>query len=96
MVWFRDRWASVRARPDVRGRTTGYLALVPVLGPFWARRRRGRPFGLDRRRLEAAGMRVGLRDDLRAAFILYLFLPYFAALAQLRGALGRTADGSRG
>ena len=96
MVWFRDRWASVRARPDVRGRTTGYLSLIPVLGPFWARRRRGRPFGLDRRRLEAAGMRVGLRDDLRAAFILYLFLPYFAALAQLRGALGRTADGSRG
>jgi glycosyltransferase involved in cell wall biosynthesis len=91
-VWFRDRWASVRARPKVRDRTAGYLALVPVVGPLWARRRRGRPLGLDRQRLAAAGMRVGLGDDLRASVILYLFLPYFAALAQLRGALARPGD----
>jgi glycosyltransferase involved in cell wall biosynthesis len=88
-VWFRDRWASARARPSVGMRTAGYLSLVPVLGPLWARRRRGRPLGLDRRRLDAAGVEVDLRDDLSAALVLYFVLPYFAALAQLRGALAR-------
>jgi glycosyltransferase involved in cell wall biosynthesis len=89
-VWFRDRWASVRANPDIRLRAAGYLSLVPLLGPLWARRRRGRPLGLDRRRLQLAGEKVGVRDDMRAALILYFVLPYFAALAQLRGAFARS------
>jgi glycosyltransferase involved in cell wall biosynthesis len=88
-VWFRDRWASVRARPSMGMRAAGYLSLVPVLGPLWARRRRGRPLGLDRRRLQNAGVEVRRRDNLSAALIIYFVLPYFAALAQLRGAVAR-------
>lgn len=93
-VWFRDRWITVRKR---RGgtplRLAGYLSLIPLAGPLWARRRLGRPLGLDRARLQAGGMTVGLRDDLRASFLLYLFLPYFSALAQLRGMVAGSSSG---
>jgi glycosyltransferase involved in cell wall biosynthesis len=85
-VWFRDRWITVRKRRSgTRLHLAGYLALVPLAGPLWARRRRGRPLGLDRKRLQADGVNVGLQENLRAAFLLYLFLPYFSGLAQLRG-----------
>jgi glycosyltransferase involved in cell wall biosynthesis len=87
-VWFRDRWITVRKRRSgTRLRLAGYLSLVPLAGPLWARRRRGRPLGLDRRRLQADGVNVGLHENLRASVLLYLFLPYFSALAQLRGLL---------
>lgn len=93
-VWFRDRWFMARKRRSgTRLRLAGYLTLIPLAGPLWARRRRGRPLGLDRRRFEADGMEVGLRDDLRASFLLYLFLPYFSALAQLRGLLAGSGSG---
>jgi glycosyltransferase involved in cell wall biosynthesis len=85
-VWFRDRWITVRKRRSgTRLRLAGYLSLVPLAGPLWVRRRRGRPLGLDRRRLQAGGVTVGLQENIRASFLLYLFLPYFSALAQLRG-----------
>lgn len=91
-VWFRDRWMTVRKqRSGIGPRGAGYLSLVPLAGPIWARRRLGRPLGLDRRRLQAGGVKAGLGDDVRASLILYFFLPYFSAFAQLRGLLAGSA-----
>jgi hypothetical protein len=55
------------------------------------RLRSGRSFGLDRHWLGQNGVRPRLRDNLLAVPLLYVLLPWFGGVAQLRGSL----DGRR-
>lgn len=86
MVWIMHRWYA--AREARAGRKPLGLKLrwwVPFVAHARWRRRSGRSLGLDQRWLEQNGLKPGLRDNLRAVPIMYLFLPYFAGAAQLRG-----------
>jgi GT2 family glycosyltransferase len=92
MVWIMHRWYA--AREARAGRKPLGLKLrwwVPVIAHARWRLRSGRSLGLDRRWLEQNGLKPSLRDNLCAVPIMYLFLPYFAGAAQLRGSL----DGHR-
>ena len=86
MVWIMHRWYAAR---EVRaGRRPLGLKLrwwVPVVVHVFWRRRSGRSFGLDRHWLAQNGLKPRLRDNLKALPIMYLFLPYFAGAAQVRG-----------
>jgi len=85
MAWIMHRWYAAR---EVRaGRRPLGLKLrwwVPFIHMRW-RRRSGRSLGLDRHWLGQNGVRPRLRDDLLAVPLIYLLLPWFEGLAQLRG-----------
>lgn len=86
MVWIMHRWYAareVRAGRRPLGLTVRWW--VPLVAHLKWRRDQGRSLRLDRRRLGANGLRPRLRDDLRALPLLYVFLPYFAGAAQVRG-----------
>ena len=86
MVWEMNRSYAARVVRD--GRRPAAVKLrcwVPVVSTLRGRRRLGYPLGLDRRQLAENGFRPRLRDQLRALPLLYLFLPYVRAAAQLRG-----------
>lgn len=58
---------------------------IPFLGVGLSRRRQGRPLGLDRARLLESGVTTTFLDDLRAAPLIYLVIPYLALAARHRG-----------
>jgi glycosyltransferase involved in cell wall biosynthesis len=92
MVWVMNRWYA--AREARAGRLPVALKLrcwIPALSVVRSRRRMGFSLGLDRRTLNANGVRPRLRDDLRALPAIYLLLPYLRGFAQLRGCI----DGRR-
>jgi GT2 family glycosyltransferase len=92
MVWIMHRWYA--AREVRRGRRPLGLRLrwwVPVLPHLRWRAQSGRSLGLDRTWLTQNGVTPRFRDNLRAFPLMYLFLPYLAGVAQLRGWL----DGRR-
>jgi GT2 family glycosyltransferase len=86
MVWGSHRCYAVH---EVReGRRPLGLTLrwwFPLLLHVKWRRDSGRSLRLDRRLLGKNGLRPTLADDLRAVPLMYVFLPYFAGFAQLRG-----------
>jgi glycosyltransferase involved in cell wall biosynthesis len=85
-VWMVSRCYAVRQRR--LGRRPAGLKLrhwVPVISVVLARRKRGRSLLLDRRRLEANGARPGLWDEVQAAALIYLVLPYFRNAAHILG-----------
>jgi glycosyltransferase involved in cell wall biosynthesis len=85
-VWEMHR--SYAAREARAGRLPDGLKLrswVPLVQPLRARRRFGRSFRLDRRRLAECGVRPRLREDIAAVPLIYLLLPYVGGVAQLRG-----------
>ena len=85
MAWIMHRWYAAR---EVRaGRRPLGLKLrwwVPFIHMRW-RRRSGRPLGLDRHWLGQNGVRPRLRDNLLAVPLIYVLLPWFEGLAQVRG-----------
>jgi glycosyltransferase involved in cell wall biosynthesis len=86
MVWIMHRWYAARATRD--GAKPIALQIrwwVPFLAHGVWRRRSGRSLGLDSRWFLENGVTVQLRDNLRAVPIMYLFLPYYGGIAQLRG-----------
>jgi GT2 family glycosyltransferase len=87
MAWIMHRWYAAR---EVRaGRRPLALKLrwwIPFIHARW-RRRSGRSLGLDRHWLGQNGVQPRLRDNVLAVPLLYLVLPWFAGLAQLRGCL---------
>jgi glycosyltransferase involved in cell wall biosynthesis len=101
-VWSTNRWSALRrARAGERPDLVGVVTFVPVLGVALARRHALRPaLRLQRRRLEASGLRAGLRDELRALSALYFVVAYVAGLGRVRGwiegrRLARSATPSR-
>lgn len=85
-IWFQSRWRSVRlARAGIRPYGLRLRWWIPAVSKGRERRRTGRPLLLDRRRLLAAGVAPRGRDDVKALPILYLVVPYVAALAQVWG-----------
>lgn len=84
--WVMNRWYAAReARAGRRPHALKLRFWVPIVPPLrWRRRTRG-SFGLDRRRLAVSGVQPRALDDLRAAPLLYLLLPYVKGAAQLRG-----------
>jgi GT2 family glycosyltransferase len=85
-IWFDSRWQSVRmARSGLRPYALRLRWWVPAVPKLRERRRAGKPFLLDRRRLASAGLSARRRDDLKALPLVYLVLPYVAAAAQLWG-----------
>jgi GT2 family glycosyltransferase len=86
MVWVMHRWYAareVRARRRPLGLTLRWW--FPLVAHLKWRHDAGRPLRLDRRRLGANGLRPSLWDDVRALPLMYVFLPYFAGAAQVRG-----------
>jgi GT2 family glycosyltransferase len=91
MAWIMHRWYA--AREVTAGRRPLGLKVrwwVPFIHMRW-RRRSGRSFGLDRYWLGQNGVRPRFRENLLAVPLLYLVLPWFAGVAQVRGSL----DGRR-
>jgi beta-1,4-mannosyltransferase len=85
-IWFQSRWQSVRlARAGIRPYGLRLRWWVPVVSKARERRRTGRPLLLDRQRLADAGLVRRGRDDIKALPIIYLVIPYVAAVAQLWG-----------
>ena len=86
MVWIMHRWYAAR---EVRaGRRPLGLKVrwwLPVVAHVIWRLRSGRSFGLDRRWLGQNGIEPRFSENLRALPIMYVFLPYFAGAAQVRG-----------
>jgi glycosyltransferase involved in cell wall biosynthesis len=83
------RRESSRSRRPARLRLRSW---VPLVQPVRTRRHFGRSLGLDRARLGEHGLRPRLRDELVALPLMYLLIPYFSNVAQLRGWLeGRRA-----
>lgn len=58
---------------------------VPFVQPFRARRRAGKPIGLDPRRVTTSTTQADVWANLRALPFMYLVLPYVANIAQLAG-----------
>jgi GT2 family glycosyltransferase len=58
---------------------------VPFVQPFRARRRAGKPVGLDRRRVTTSTTQADVWANVRAFPFMYVLLPYFANIAQLAG-----------
>jgi GT2 family glycosyltransferase len=58
---------------------------VPVVQPLRGRLRAGHALGLDRRRLADSGVRARASDELKAAPLIYLVLPYLGNAAQVGG-----------
>ena len=58
---------------------------VPFVQPFRARRRAGKPVGLDRRRVTTETTQADTWANVRALPFMYVLLPYFANVAQLAG-----------
>jgi glycosyltransferase involved in cell wall biosynthesis len=87
-VWFSNFWSAARLSrdggfPDPIGTL---LMVVPVIGAARARRKALRPvFRLERRRLQAAALRSGTREELRALAALYFFIAYVAGMARVVG-----------
>ena len=86
MVWIMHRWYAAReVRAGRRPLGLTFRWWFPLVAHLKWRRDAGRSLRLDRRRLGSNGVTPRLRDDLRALPLLYLFLPYFAGAAQVRG-----------
>jgi glycosyltransferase involved in cell wall biosynthesis len=64
---------------------------VPIVQTFRGRRRWGRSLGPDRQWLRANGVEPTPRETFLAMSIMYLLIPYYCAIAQVRGWL----DGRR-
>ena len=94
-LWVYNRWYAARAsRAGLRPDAAKLRCLVPLASTLRARRRLGRPLGLDRRWLEANGVRPRRTETLRALPLMYLLVPYLRAAAQIRGWLdGRSLRG---
>lgn len=100
-VWTTNRWSAFRRARA--GRPPGVLSaitFVPLVGVAFARRNALRPVvSLQRDRLRVAGLRPGLRHDLRALPVLYLLVAYVGGVARVRGwlegARARRQGGSR-
>jgi hypothetical protein len=60
---------------------------VPLVQTVRIRRSLDRSLGLDRRRLGEHGVRPTWRDNVRAAPIIYIVIPYVANVAQAAGFL---------
>ena len=86
-VWATNRWWGVRrTRGHGAPAAREFPTFIPFLGVALARRRALRPAaGLHRKRLAAAGVRSGLRNDIRALPVLYLVVATVAALGRLTG-----------
>jgi hypothetical protein len=84
-VWRIQRAAGIRQcrvgqEPRVLRR-----GLLPVVGMARARHNTGKPHRLDRTRLNAAGVRPPLVQEVCALAVMYLVLPYVGSAARLRG-----------
>jgi GT2 family glycosyltransferase len=86
-VWSTNRWAAARhARSGERPDLGGLLTVVPVLGVALARRGALRPMlGLERTRLERAGLRPTRSQEAHAVVLLYFVVAYVAGTARLVG-----------
>lgn len=93
-VWTTSRWAAVR-RAQARAPFSlleSVELLLPLVGPAIVRHRARRPLlHLDRRRLEAAGVSVSLRQEAQAMALVYLLVPYIAGLGRVSGWLAGRA-----
>jgi glycosyltransferase involved in cell wall biosynthesis len=89
--FLRKLWAVNRRyaeRESAAGRRPEGLKLrnwVPIVQTVRARRRVGRPIGLDRERLAESGIKPGFKDHVRALPLIYLVVPYASGLAQVQG-----------
>jgi glycosyltransferase involved in cell wall biosynthesis len=86
MMWEMNRWYAVRE--SRAGRKPIALKLrewVPIAYVVYARRRRGRSLGLDRRWLAENGVHASVSEQLKALPLLYVLLPYERCIAQLTG-----------
>jgi glycosyltransferase involved in cell wall biosynthesis len=90
-VFVRKVWAVNRRyaeRASRAGRRPDGLKLrnwVPVVQTVRSRRRMQRPLGLDRERLAESGVTPTAVDRVRTVPLIYLFVPYLAGCAQVRG-----------
>jgi GT2 family glycosyltransferase len=85
-LWIYNRWYAARASRDgVRPDAAKLRCLVPLVSTLRARRRQGRPLGLDRAWLAANGVEPQRAESLRALPLMYLLVPYLRAAAQIRG-----------
>jgi glycosyltransferase involved in cell wall biosynthesis len=85
-LWVYNRWYAARATRDgLRPDAAKLRCLVPLVSTLRARRRQGRPLGLDRAWLAANGVEPGRAESLRALPLLYVLVPYLRAAAQIRG-----------
>jgi glycosyltransferase involved in cell wall biosynthesis len=85
-LWVYNRWYAARAsRSGLRPDAAKLRCLVPLVSPVRARRRLGRPLGLDRDWLVANGVEPRRAESLRALPLMYLLVPYLRAAAQIRG-----------
>ena len=82
-VWDMHWSAAIRELRAGRRPTLLTKFYIPFFGMLRSRRRIGRSFRLDRRRLSENGVELRLLDDLRALPIMYLLLPYVAGMARL-------------
>ena len=85
-LWVYNRWYAARAsRAGVRPDAAKVRCLVPLVSTLRARRRQGRPLGLDHTWLAANGVEPGRAESLRALPLIYVLVPYLRAAAQIRG-----------
>jgi glycosyltransferase involved in cell wall biosynthesis len=85
-LWAVDRRYGTRcARNGTRPEALKLRSLVPLVQPLRSRRRFGRTFTLDRKRLAESGVRPTRSELLRALPLQYLFLPYHGSVAQAAG-----------
>jgi glycosyltransferase involved in cell wall biosynthesis len=86
-VWTTNRWRAVRmARARKRPELKSVVGLLPGLGVVFARREALRPvWRLEDSRLQATGVSVGWRVQLRAMSLIYFVVAAVAGCAQVRG-----------
>jgi GT2 family glycosyltransferase len=84
--WKANRaWAARTSRAGGRPHALTLRSWVPVIPVARARRRFGAPLSLERRWLGANGVQPTLPEEIKAAPINYLLLPYLRLVAQCAG-----------